>query len=123
MKEILLTRWFLTDVMRVQLDNTKQNLYICAKRASLKNYSCFETDFGKILLDKDSPFFCPPSRIWSQNSSPGSLTVSHLRNGAEISHINPRRNSRQPGSCEEAPSLSYQSWLIFFFISNMYEQT
>ena len=31
-------------VMRVQLDNTKQNLYICAKRASLKNYSCFETD-------------------------------------------------------------------------------
>ena len=32
-------------VMRVQLDNTKQNLYICTKRASLKNYSCFETDF------------------------------------------------------------------------------
>ena len=32
-------------VMRVQLDNTKQNLYIYAKRASLKNYSCFETDF------------------------------------------------------------------------------
>ena len=32
-------------VMRVQLDNTKQNIYICAKRASLKNYICFETDF------------------------------------------------------------------------------
>ena len=32
-------------IMRVQLDNTKQNLYIYAKRASLKNYSCFETDF------------------------------------------------------------------------------
>ena len=28
-------------VMRVQLDNTKQNLYIYAKRASLKNNSCF----------------------------------------------------------------------------------
>ena len=31
--------------MRVQLDNTKQTLYICAKRASLKNYVYFETDF------------------------------------------------------------------------------
>ena len=38
-------RRFLTDVMRVQLDNTKQNLHICAKRAGLKNFSCFETDF------------------------------------------------------------------------------
>ena len=38
-------RRFLTDVMHVQLDNTKQNLYICAKGASLKNFSCFETEF------------------------------------------------------------------------------
>ena len=36
-------------VMRVQLDNTKQNLYICAKRASFQNYSCFETDFWEDL--------------------------------------------------------------------------
>ena len=43
------------------------------------------------------------SRIWHQNSSPGSLAFSHLGNPAEISHINPRRNSsRLPGSCELA---------------------
>ena len=45
LKEILFKRRFFTDVMRVQLNNTKQNLYIWAKRASLKNYSCFETVF------------------------------------------------------------------------------
>ena len=43
----------LTDVMRVQLDNTKQNLYICAKRASLKTVVALKPIFGKILLDKD----------------------------------------------------------------------
>ena len=32
-------------------------------------------------------------RIWRQNSSPGSLTFSHLRNRAQISHMNPKRNS------------------------------
>ena len=33
------------------------------------------------------------SRVWHQNSSPGSLAFSHLGNPAEISHMNPRRNS------------------------------
>ena len=32
---------------------------------------------------------CFVSRIWRQNSSPGSLTFSHLGNRAEISHMNP----------------------------------
>ena len=36
---------------------------------------------------------CFVSRIWCQNLSPGSLTFSHLRNRAEISHMNPRQNS------------------------------
>ena len=36
---------------------------------------------------------CFVSRIWRQNSCPGSLTFSHLGNPAEISHMNPRRNS------------------------------
>ena len=57
MNEILLTRRFLTDVMRVQLDNTKQNLHICAKRASLKNYSCFETDFWEDFTRLRLTFF------------------------------------------------------------------
>ena len=35
---------------------------------------------------------CFVSRIWRQNSSPQSLAFSHLRNRAEISHLNPRRN-------------------------------
>ena len=54
-------------------------------------------------------YVCFVSRIWRQNSSPGSLTFSHLRNLAEISHMNPRQNSSrqpsqpgQPGSYEEA---------------------
>ena len=60
MKEIILTRRFLTDVMCVQLDNTKQNLYICAKRASgLKNYSCFETDFWEDFSRLRLTFFLP----------------------------------------------------------------
>ena len=33
------------------------------------------------------------SRIWRQNSSPGSLAFPHLGNRAEISHMKPRRNS------------------------------
>ena len=33
------------------------------------------------------------SRIWHQNSSPGSLAFSHVGNRVEISHMNPRRNS------------------------------
>ena len=36
---------------------------------------------------------CVVSRIWCQISSPGSLAFSHLGNWAEISHMNPRRNS------------------------------
>ena len=36
---------------------------------------------------------CFVSRIWRQNSSPGFLTFSHLGNRAEISHMNPKRNS------------------------------
>ena len=36
---------------------------------------------------------CIVSRIWRQNSSPGSLAFSRLGNQAEISHMNPRRNS------------------------------
>ena len=36
---------------------------------------------------------CFVSRIWRQNSSPGSLAFSHLGNRAEISHTKPRRNS------------------------------
>ena len=54
------------------------------------------------------------SRIWRQNSSPVSLTFSHLRNRAEISHMNPRQNSSrqpsqpgQPGSYEEALSCCF----------------
>ena len=59
---------------------------------------------------------CFVSRIWRQNSSPGSLAFSCFGNRAEISHMNPRRNSsRQPseparstaGSCEET-----LKWLI-----------
>ena len=43
------------------------------------------------------------SRIWRQNSSPGSLAVTYLGSRAEISHMTPRRNSsRSPGSSEEA---------------------
>ena len=60
MNEILLERRFLTNVpnvMRVQLDNTKQNLYICAKLASLKNYSCFETDFWEDFTRLRLSFF------------------------------------------------------------------
>ena len=45
--------------MRVQLDNTKQNLNICAKRASLKNYSCFETDFWEDFIRLRLTFFLP----------------------------------------------------------------
>ena len=45
--------------MRVQLDNTKQNLHICAKRASLKNYSCFETDFWEDFTRLRLTFFLP----------------------------------------------------------------
>ena len=45
--------------MRVQLDNTKQNLYICAKRASLKNCSCFETDFWEDSTRYRLTFFLP----------------------------------------------------------------
>ena len=33
------------------------------------------------------------SRIWRQNSSPGSLAVTYLGSRAEISHMTPRRNS------------------------------
>ena len=36
---------------------------------------------------------CFVSRIWRQNSSQGTLAFSHLGNRAEISHMNPRRNS------------------------------
>ena len=36
---------------------------------------------------------CFVSRIWRQNSSPGSLTFYHLGNRAEISHINQSPNS------------------------------
>ena len=59
MKEILLTRRFLTGVMHVQLDNTGKAKLIYAKRSSLENYGCFETDLGEDLLDKDQLFFCP----------------------------------------------------------------
>ena len=38
-------------------------------------------------------YVCFVSQIWRQNSSPGSLTFSHLGNRAEISHMNPRQNS------------------------------
>ena len=41
---------------------------------------------------------CFVSRIWRQNSSPGSLAFSCFGNRSEISHLNPRRSSsRQPG--------------------------
>ena len=33
---------------------------------------------------------CFVSRIWRQNSSPGSLAVSHLGNRAGISHLKPK---------------------------------
>ena len=63
------------------------------------------------------------SRIWRQNSSPGSLAFSHLANQAEISHMNPRRNSSryaghsgQPGSCEEAFSSLVCAIVNFFVI-------
>ena len=38
---------------------------------------------------------CFVSRIWRQNSSQGSLAFSHLGNRAEVSQMNPRRNSSQ----------------------------
>ena len=38
-------------------------------------------------------YVCSVSRIWRQNSSPGSLTFSHLGNRAEISQMNPSQNS------------------------------
>ena len=38
-------------------------------------------------------YVCFVSRIWRQNSSPGSLTFSHLGNRAGISQMNPRQNS------------------------------
>ena len=47
-------------------------------------FNCSDTVFCHV---------CFVSRIWRQNPSPGSLTFSHLRNRAEIFHINPRRNS------------------------------
>ena len=49
--------------MRVQLDNTKQNLYICAKRARLKNYSCFETDFWEDFSRIRLTFFLPTCQL------------------------------------------------------------
>ena len=36
---------------------------------------------------------CFVSRIWRQDSSPGSLAFPHLGNRDEISHMNPRQNS------------------------------
>ena len=58
MKEILITRRLLTDVKRVQLDNTQSIIYIYVfvrERSSLKiNYSCFETDFGEDFTRIDS---------------------------------------------------------------------
>ena len=64
---------------------------------------------------------CFVSRIWHQNTSPGSLAISPLRNRAEISHMSPRRilsqqpgQPGQPGSCEEAcfskVLASFQAW-------------
>ena len=38
-------------------------------------------------------YVCFVSRIWRQNSSPGSLAFSYLGNRAKISHMNPRQNS------------------------------
>ena len=37
---------------------------------------------------------CFVSRIWRQNSFPGSLTFSHLGNWAEISHMNSEKNGQ-----------------------------
>jgi len=47
-------------------------------------FNCSDTAFRHVYF---------VSRIWRQNSSLGSLTFSHLRNRAEISHMNPKRNS------------------------------
>ena len=53
-------RRFLTDVMRVQLDNTKQNfIYLSETSKFKKTIVALKLIFGKILLDKDWPFFCP----------------------------------------------------------------
>ena len=44
------------------------------------------------------------SRIWHQNSCPGSLAFSHLGNPAEISRMNPRRiSSRSTGLMWRGP--------------------
>ena len=60
MKEILLTCRFLKDVMYFQLDNTKHNLYLIAKRSSLKiNHSCFKTDFWEDFTRWRLTFFLP----------------------------------------------------------------
>ena len=62
--------------------------------------NCSDTAFrvAEVMMgakDKISVFchVCLVSRIWCQISSPESLTVSHLGNWAEISHMNPKRNS------------------------------
>ena len=46
--------------MRVQLDNTKQNfIYLSETSKFKKTIVALKLIFGKILLDKDWPFFCP----------------------------------------------------------------
>ena len=52
-----------------------------------------ETMVGPKVKDFVFRHVCFVSRIWRQNSSPGSLTFYHLGNRAEISHMNARRNS------------------------------
>ena len=41
---------FLTVVMQGQLDNTQQALSAQNDQVPLRNYSCFETDLGELLV-------------------------------------------------------------------------
>ena len=46
--------------------------------------------------------------------------TSHLRNWAESSHMNPRRNlSQSPGSCEEALNVKVTKFVGAVFLSDM----
>ena len=78
-------------------------------------FNCSDTALGvaKVMVGVKVIIFVFCHVCFVRRISSGSLTFFHLGNRAEISHMNPKRNwSRQtsrpvqPGSCEEALSLS-----------------
>ena len=63
---------------------------------------------------------CYVSRIWRQNSSPGSLAFSCFGNRAEISHMNPRRSSyRRPSQPGQPRAHVKRSWKGLFCLLAM----